>query len=50
MLQMPDIQERQAATGFIITSGTPEQLHDYLKSELARFGKLVKEAGIKAGG
>ncbi len=52
ILQMPDIQERHAAAGSTITGGTPEQFHDYLKSELAKFGKLVKEAGIKgeAGG
>jgi len=48
ILQMPDIQERHAAADATITGGTPEQFHDYLKSELAKFGKLVKEAGIKA--
>jgi len=48
VLRMPDIQERYAAAGSTITGGTPEQFHDYLKSELAKFGKLIKEAGIKA--
>lgn len=48
ILQMPDIQERFAAGGSTTTGGTPEQLRDYLKSELAKFGKLIKEAGIKA--
>ena len=46
-LQMPDIRERYAAGGSTVTGGTPEQFRDYLKSELAKFGKLVKEAGIK---
>ena len=52
VLQLPDIRERHAAAGSTITGGTPEQFHEYLKSELAKFGKLVKEAGIKgeAGG
>ena len=27
--------------------GTPEQFGDYVKSELARWGKLVKEMGIR---
>lgn len=48
ILQMPDIRERFAAGGSTTTGGTPEQLRDYLKSELAKFGKLIKEAGIKA--
>ncbi len=47
ILQMPDMQERFAAGGSTITGGTPEQFHDYLKSELAKFGKLIKETGIK---
>ncbi len=48
ILQMPRIRERFAGVGSTVTGGTPEQFHDYLKSELAKFGKLVKEAGIKA--
>ena len=48
VLQMSDIQERFAAGGSTVTGGTPEQFRDYLKSELAKFGKLVKEAGIKS--
>lgn len=48
ILQMSDIHERFAAGGSTTTGGTPEQLRDYLKSELAKFGKLIKEAGIKA--
>ena len=27
--------------------GTPEALGDYLKSEIARWSKVIKEAGIK---
>lgn len=47
VLEMPDIQERYLAGGSTVTGSTPEQFHDILKSELAKFGKLVKEAGIK---
>ena len=50
VLQMPDIQERSAAMGSVITGGTPEWFQDYLKSELAKYGKLVKQAGIKPEG
>lgn len=48
ILRMPDIQERYAAAGSIITAGSPEQLQIYLKSEIAKYGRLVKDAGIKA--
>ena len=47
ILQMPDIREAARLEGADITGGTPEQFHDYLKSELAKFGTLVKETGIK---
>ena len=36
-----------SAAGSTITGGSPEQFHGYWKSELAKYGKLVKEAGIK---
>jgi tripartite-type tricarboxylate transporter receptor subunit TctC len=48
VLQMPDIQERSAAMGSVITGGTPEWFHEYLKSELVKYGKLIKQAGIKS--
>jgi tripartite-type tricarboxylate transporter receptor subunit TctC len=50
VLQLPDIQERSAAMGSVITGGTPEWFQDYLKSELMKYGKLVKQAGIKPEG
>jgi tripartite-type tricarboxylate transporter receptor subunit TctC len=48
ILKMPDIQKRHAEVGAEIIASTPEQFHAYLKSELAKFSKLVKAAGIKA--
>ena len=39
--------EMARADGSMITGGTPEQFHELLKSELAKFGKLVKQAGVK---
>jgi tripartite-type tricarboxylate transporter receptor subunit TctC len=47
-LQLPDIRERLASGGSVVIGGTPEQFRDYLKAELAKYGKLVKAAGIKA--
>jgi tripartite-type tricarboxylate transporter receptor subunit TctC len=47
VLQLPDIQEKSAGMGSVITGGTPEWFSDYLRTELAKYGKLVKQAGIK---
>ena len=47
VLQIPRIQERFLASGSTITGGTPAQFQDYLRSELAKYGRVVKEAGIK---
>lgn len=48
ILTDPDIQKRHADVGAQIIGGSPEQFHAYLKAEVAKFGKLVKAAGIKA--
>jgi tripartite-type tricarboxylate transporter receptor subunit TctC len=48
ILRMPDVQHKHADVGAEIIAGTPEQFHAYLKAEVAKFGKLVKAAGIKA--
>ena len=52
ILELPDIRERHAAAGSVISGGTPQQFRDYLKLEYAKFARLVKVAGIdaKAGG
>ena len=48
ILKSPDIQQRHADVGAEVIASTPEQFHKYLQSEVAKFGKLVKAAGIKA--
>ena len=48
ILKLPDIQERSAAVGAIIIGGAPEQFAAYLKSEIAKFARVVQEAKISA--
>ena len=50
ILLLPEVQEAARADGSMITGGTPEQFRDILKSELAKFGRLIKVAGIKGDG
>ena len=47
VLKLPETHERAAAMGSVITGGTPEWFRDTLASELAKYGKLVKQAGIR---
>ena len=44
----PEAAAAAREQGAIVTATTPEEFHAYLRKELAKFGKLVKEAGIKA--
>src|SRR5687767_14479096 len=44
---LPDLKERYAALGVEATSSTPAQFAEYIKSEAARFAKVLKEAGAK---
>ena len=47
ILQLPEVQEAARADGSMLTGGTPEQFREIMKNELAKFGKLIKQAGIK---
>ncbi len=48
LMKTPDFQERSAAVGAELVGGTPEQFGTYLKSEIAKFNRVVREAKIKA--
>ena len=50
ILKLPDIQAKHTEVGAQIVGGAPEQFHTYLKAEVAKFGKLVKAAGIQSAG
>ena len=47
MVQQPEVRERILSIGLVPVGGTPAALGDYLKLEIARWAKVVKEAGIK---
>ena len=44
----PDMKDRLATAGVEPLTGTPEQFGNFIRSEAARFAKVIKEAGIKA--
>ena len=47
VMQAPDVRAKFANLSLEITTTSPRQFEDHLKSELARWGKVVKAAGIK---
>lgn len=44
----PDLKQRFEQTGIIGAGTTPEQLAKFLDEEIARWGKVIKAAGVKA--
>jgi tripartite-type tricarboxylate transporter receptor subunit TctC len=46
-LKMPDVRAKLEAAGIDIQGGTPQDYAALIKSDLAKWGKVVKEAGIQ---
>ena len=44
----PDVREKLVAQGFTVVGSTPEELGKSTKEQLARYGTIMKQAGIKA--
>ena len=47
IIALPDIQKRMAVIGFEAFSSTPQELGDFVKVQLGKWGKMVKDAGIQ---
>ena len=48
ILAQPDVKERVVGLGFDIVASTPEQFTAQIKTEIAKWGKVIRAAGIKA--
>lgn len=48
ILALPDVVERLSAAGVEIQTATPKAWGDFVASEISKWGKVVKEAGVKA--
>jgi tripartite-type tricarboxylate transporter receptor subunit TctC len=48
IMHAPDLQERLASTGTEPRTSTPEEFGDYIRQEMAKWAKVVREAGLKA--
>jgi tripartite-type tricarboxylate transporter receptor subunit TctC len=47
-MSAPDMREKFAAMGGDVATGTPEQTGEFLRAENDRWGKVIREANIKA--
>jgi tripartite-type tricarboxylate transporter receptor subunit TctC len=48
VMQDPDVKKKFADLGVEAVYDTPEEFSAFIKSEMAKYGKLIKDAGIKA--
>jgi len=48
VLNSPEVRERFAKQGVEVRTNTPEQFSAFLNSEVARWGKVIRDAGIKS--
>jgi tripartite-type tricarboxylate transporter receptor subunit TctC len=48
ILHQPDVKDKLAADGADAVGNTPEQFGAHIKAEVAKYGKLVKQVGLKA--
>jgi len=48
LLHQPDVKDKLAADGANAVGNTPEQFGGHIKSEVEKYGKLVKRIGLKA--
>ena len=45
-VRQPDFRDKLNAAGFEAQTGSPQYFNDYLKLELTKWGKIVKETGV----
>ena len=47
VMKLPDVAERLTKSGYEITSTTPAEMRAIMRSNYDKWGKVVKDAGIK---
>jgi tripartite-type tricarboxylate transporter receptor subunit TctC len=43
---MPDVRDKLASMGFDPVASTPEQFAEWIRSEIPRWGKVIRDANI----
>jgi tripartite-type tricarboxylate transporter receptor subunit TctC len=47
ILQLPETKERLTALGFDAVNNTPEQFTAYIRDEVTKWAKVIKESGAR---
>jgi tripartite-type tricarboxylate transporter receptor subunit TctC len=47
VVALPDVRARMASLGMEVAGSTPEELGALVKSDIAKWGKVIKEAGVR---
>ncbi len=47
ILKLPDVRERMTGLGADIVAGSPAEFAAYLQEEIAKWGKVAKQAGVR---
>jgi tripartite-type tricarboxylate transporter receptor subunit TctC len=47
ILHLPEVRDRLLAVEFELVAGTPEQFSDWIRAEIPRWGKVIKQTGAK---
>ena len=48
MVAEPDVKQRLETLGFVPVANSPEEFGERIKTEIARWGKVVRDANIGA--
>jgi tripartite-type tricarboxylate transporter receptor subunit TctC len=48
VLRAPELRERLAGLGAEVIGGTPDEFADYIKREIPKWAKVVKDSGAQA--
>jgi tripartite-type tricarboxylate transporter receptor subunit TctC len=48
VMRSPEVRQRMLAEGARFTATTPEQFAAFVSAETAKWGKLIREVGIRA--
>jgi len=48
MIAMPDVKERLESLGFVPAANTPQEFEQRLKTEMEKWGKVVRDANVRA--
>ena len=44
---MPDVKEKVAAQGLFVTANAADPFGEFVRKEIVRWAKIVKDAGVK---